>query len=132
MFIHYHTLYIQVEVERVFGSTVLQQVRRIVAGNYDNLSCLPDKVLIAICLYLDLSSLTQLSRVSSHVREVCGSEALWERLYKQHQGCPSQEVVTLAADIGWKTVFFMNKLQLQKEVSRRRRLHYSPEPTNTQ
>ncbi len=120
-------------MERVFGPRVLQQVRRIVAGNHDNLSCLPDAVLIGICLYLDLSSLTQLSRVSSHLREVCGGEALWERLYEQHQGCPSHEVATLAADIGWKVVFFMNKLQLQKEVSRRRRLQ-SPlppaEPTN--
>ena len=102
-------------------------MHRILAGNHDDLSRLPEKVLQNICLHLDLQSLTQLSMVNAHMREVCNSEELWGRLYTVHQGTPSEEVVGLAQEVGWKTVFFMNKIQLQKEVSRRRRVH-SPQP----
>ncbi len=110
---------------------MLVQVRRIIAGNHDNFSRLPESVLLSICLYLDLSSLNSFSMVNSHLRDVCNSETLWEGLYRQHQGLPSQEVISLAAERGWKTVFFMNKLQLQKELSRQRRLHVPSEHSET-
>lgn len=114
---------LQTEIERIFGPEVLRQIKRILAGSQDELSKLPEKTMVQICTCLDLQSIMQLSRVNRHLREVCTSNSLWEKLYRIHQGVPSDEVSALAKEVGWKTVFFMNKLQLQKELSRRRRLH---------
>lgn len=114
---------LQGEIERIFGPEVLRQIKRILAGSHDELSKLPEKTMVQICSCLDLQSIMQLSRVNRHLREVCTSNSLWEKLYRIHQGVPSDEVSALAKEVGWKTVFFMNKLQLQKELSRRRRLH---------
>lgn len=114
---------LQGEIERIFGPEVLRQIKRILAGSQDELSKLPEKTMVQICSCLDLQSIMQLSRVNRHLREVCTSNSLWEKLYRIHQGVPSDEVSVLAKEVGWKTVFFMNKLQLQKELSRRRRLH---------
>ena len=114
---------LQGEIERIFGPEVLRQIKRILAGSQDELSKLPEKTMVQICSCLDLQSIMQLSRVNRHLREVCTSNSLWEKLYRIHQGVPSDEVSALAKEVGWKTVFFMNKLQLQKELSRRRRLH---------
>ena len=76
--------------------------------------------MIRIVSLLDLQSIAQLSHVNHHMRDICNSPRLWEILYNTHQGRPSGEISALAREIGWKKVFFMNKLQLQKEVSRRR------------
>lgn len=124
-------IFLQTEVERTFGPGVLRQVYRILSGNHDDLSRLPEQVLLHVCLHLDLQSITQLSQVNSHTRDVCNSDKLWQGLYAQHQGSPSEEVFSLAKEVGWKTVFFMSKLQLQKELSRRRRLH-SPQHQRSQ
>jgi hypothetical protein len=76
--------------------------------------------MVQICSLLDLQSITQLSQVNRYLRKVCVSDKLWENLYIQHQGNPPTEVCTLGIDIGWKKVFYLSKLQLQKELSRRR------------
>ena len=77
--------------------------------------------MIRICTMLDLQSISRLSQVNRHLRRLCTSDQLWNVLYSQHQGRPSQEICAVANDIGWKAVFYSNKLQLQKELSRRRR-----------
>ena len=87
--------------------------------------------MIQIVSHLDLQSISQLSQVNQHMRKVCNSTKLWEILYVVHQGKPSDEVVALAKELGWKDVFFMNKLQLQKEVSRRRKVHFDPEKSDS-
>ena len=97
------------------------KVKRAASGNWDIFQRLSEDLLVAIVSLLDLQSIAQLSRVNQHLRELCNSNKLWETLYRIHQGQPSREICSLAAELGWKTVFFMNKLQLQKEVSRRRR-----------
>ena len=111
----------QDEMERIFGRDVLRRVKRIVGGTRDPLTSLPNKILTRILDYLDLESIEQLAKVNHHMQETCNSEKLWERLYARHQGTPGEEVRALAQDRGWKTVFYMDKLQLRKELSRRRR-----------
>ena len=120
----------QGDVERIFGEDVLRHIKRILTGSHDELSCLPKALMINICTFLDLQSISQLSRVNHHLSEVCNSDDLWEKLYAIHQGVPSEDIVALAKESGWKTVFFMSKLQLQKELSRRRRLLSPQHQTN--
>lgn len=76
--------------------------------------------MIRICSMLDLQSVSRLSQVNKYLRNLCTSDKLWSLLYAQHQGNPTSEICMLANDISWKKVFYLNKLQLQKELSRRR------------
>ena len=101
-------------------------MKRIIDGRWDPLSTIPEGLAVQIVSHLDLQSVAHLSQVNQHMREICNSPQLWESLYSQHQGRPTDEVQALASELGWKKVFFMNKLQLQKEVSRRRRLQQNP------
>jgi F-box protein 36 len=97
------------------------KVKKAASGKWDVFLRLGEDLLIAIVSLLDLQSIARLSCVNQHLRETCNCDRLWELLYRTHQGHPSEEIGSLAAELGWKTVFFMNKLQLQKELSRRRR-----------
>ena len=111
-------------VERDFGTYVLSQVKRVVGGNRDLFAILPNKVLLLIASLVgntDLESLERLSLVNKHMQNICNSESLWEHLYRTHQGSPNKEVSNLASELGWRNVFYMNKIQLQKELSRRRK-----------
>ena len=97
------------------------KVKRIASGNWDIFLRLGEDLVVKIVTLLDLQSIENLARVNRHFREVCQSNKLWEALYKTHQGWPSHEITALARELGWRTVFFMNRLQLQKELSRRRK-----------
>lgn len=121
---------LQYEIELTFGSKALRQMLQIISGCNDSLSSLPEDITITMMTYLDLQSIAYLSQVNQHFREVCNSDTLWSRLYLIHQGRPNQEITTLAKETSWKRVFFMNKLQLQKEISRRRR-HLSPQSSTS-
>ena len=112
---------LQFEIETIFGVKALNQTLRIVKGCNDPLSSLPESLALKVICYLDLQSIEYLSQVNQHFRELCNADSLWERLYAIHQGSPSLEVKALAKELSWKHVFFMNKLQLQKEISRKRR-----------
>lgn len=113
---------LQSEIEAIFGSKAVKQALQIIKGCNDSLSSLPEDIALSMICYLDLQSITYLSQVNQHFQEVCYLDLLWERLYIIHQGSRNADVKILANKIGWKRVFFMNKLQLQKEISRRRRL----------
>ena len=48
--------------------------------------------------------------------QICNSDDLWEVLYKDHMGADHEvgdELRSLAEAVGWKKLFFTNKLQLQ-------------------
>lgn len=111
---------LQNELELIFGDRIVRHVLRIISGSNDPLSSLPEDLLVHVVTFLDLESIDRLQRVNLHVHEVCNSDKLWERLYSIHQGRPSPEICSLAKELSWQEVFFMNKLQLQKEISRRR------------
>lgn len=87
--------------------------------------------MIRICSLLDLQSIAQLSHVNRYLRGLCSSDKLWSLLYVQHQGNPTAEICVLANDMGWKKVFYMSKLQLQKELSRRRAQYAAKLSVNT-
>lgn len=110
-------------MKRVFGESTLHHIERIISGSNDVLSCTPEPLMLRICAMLDLQSIAQLSQANRHLRKLCLSDKLWSNLYHQHQGNPSLDICSLANDIGWRKVFYSSKLQLQKEISRRRRTY---------
>lgn len=52
--------------------------------------------------------------------QLCGSEEFWEQAVRQRFNAVSAEVASLALEVGWRSIFFTSKLQLQKLISRRR------------
>lgn len=52
--------------------------------------------------------------------QLCGSEEFWEQAVRRHCNTVSAEVASLALEVGWRSIFFTSKLQLQKLISRRR------------
>lgn len=52
--------------------------------------------------------------------QLCGSEEFWEQAVRRRCNTVSAEVASLALEVGWRSIFFTSKLQLQKLISRRR------------
>ena len=121
----------QKELEFIFSPQCVKQIHKVISGCNDALSCLPEQLITQVIMYLDLQSIMFLSHTNQHFREICNSDDLWKKLYLLHQGQPSADIHSVANDIGWKKLFFMNKLQIQKEVSRLRRGVVSPSSNAT-
>jgi len=82
---------------------------------------MPVSVLTKIVRELDLTDVISVSHVCRFLRKVCSSNELWQDLYAKYSGKVTDDIKTLATELGWKRMFFTNKLQLQKEVSRMRK-----------
>ncbi|XP_065177854.1 F-box only protein 36-like [Sycon ciliatum] len=109
------------DVKSNLGANVEEKVSRLARGINDLLCNLPQDILVKILGDLDLTSLQRISCCNTYLNEVCSCNALWEKIYLQNHGWASEDLHALASEITWKKVFFMNKLQLQMLLSRRRR-----------
>ncbi|XP_042352896.1 LOW QUALITY PROTEIN: F-box only protein 36b [Plectropomus leopardus] len=112
--------WLQSEVSMVFGHRILQYTKALCQGHYDYLDRLSDSLLLRIINYLELEDVGQLGRTSHRFRQLCGSEEFWEQAVRRHCSTVSAEVASLALEVGWRSIFFTSKLQLQKLISRRR------------
>ncbi|KAM8726980.1 F-box only protein 36b isoform 1-T1 [Acanthopagrus schlegelii] len=111
---------LQCEVSVVFGHQILEYTKALCQGHYDYLERLSDSILLRIINYLELEDVGQLGRTSRRFRQLCGSEEFWEQAVRQRCNTVSAEVASLAFEVGWRSIFFTSKLQLQKLISRRR------------
>lgn len=115
----YYDNLISADIKRVFGEDILIYVQCIVCNDW--LYRMKDEILLKIFSYLDLSHITRLPLVCRHFRAICNKNQLWKNVYETHCSNITDEIEQLGEDIGWKKLFFTNKLQIQKETSRRRR-----------
>ncbi|XP_012716499.2 F-box only protein 36b [Fundulus heteroclitus] len=111
---------LQREVGMVFGAKILQFTKALCQGQYNYLERLPDSILLQIINCLELEDVGQLGRTSRRFRQLCGSQEFWEQATRQRCCTISAEVASLALEVGWRRIFFTNKLQLQKLLGRRR------------
>ncbi|XP_028987294.1 F-box only protein 36b [Betta splendens] len=111
---------LQRDVSMVFGLHILQYIKALCQGHYDYLERLPDSLLLRIINYLELEHVVQLERTSHKLRQLCGSEEFWEQAVRQRCNTVSADVAALALQVGWRSIFFTHKLQLQKLISRRK------------
>ncbi|XP_020505766.1 F-box only protein 36b [Labrus bergylta] len=115
---------LQSEVSMVFGPQILQYTKALCQGHFDYLERLPDSLLLSIINYLQLEDVGQLGRTSHRFKQLCMSDGFWEQAVRRHCNTVSDEVTSLAAEVGWFSIFFTSKLQLQKLLSRRRLKSY--------
>jgi F-box protein 36 len=114
----------QSEISRIFGEETLSQVHALICGDW--LIRLPVDLIMKLCGYLELQDIARLAQVCRKLRDVCCSDKLWENIYRTHCDTVTEKVISLAAEVGWKKLFFTNKLQLQKEMRRRDRQRNNP------
>ncbi|XP_056149688.1 F-box only protein 36b [Lampris incognitus] len=109
---------LQSQVSMVFGNRIRQYTLALCQGHYDYLERLPDPLLLRILAHLELEDVRQLGRTSRRFWKLCGSEAFWQQTVRRCCDTISPEVSALAMDVGWRSIFFTSKLQVQKQISR--------------
>ncbi|XP_063093247.1 F-box only protein 36 isoform X3 [Cavia porcellus] len=60
---------------------------------------------------------------------LCKSDVLWEQIVQSACGTITPDMRTLAEDMGWRQMFFTNKLQLQRQLRKRRQRQGSQQQT---
>uniref|UniRef100_A0A8D0H5G1 F-box protein 36 n=1 Tax=Sphenodon punctatus TaxID=8508 RepID=A0A8D0H5G1_SPHPU len=114
---------LQIQIAIVFGANILEHTFNLCHGNFDFLERLPDPLLLCIISFLELEDIARLSQVSHRFKTLCNSDKLWESIVESLCDTITSEMKSLAQEVGWKQFFFTNKLQLQKQLRRRRQKH---------
>ncbi|XP_071501318.1 F-box only protein 36-like [Diadema antillarum] len=118
---------LQFEVGRVFGTRVKDYAVMLSQGLVDYIMRMPKPLLLYMCSFLDLEDVSRLSGTCKLFYEICNAEALWEQIYERHCDTVTEEMKSLAEELGWKQMFFTNKLQLQVKLRRHQQRITSPD-----
>ncbi|XP_046499488.1 F-box only protein 36 [Equus quagga] len=111
---------LQVQVALIFGTRILDYVFNLCEGKFDFLERLSDNLLLSIISYLDLEDISRLSQTSHRFAKLCMSDKLWEQIVQSACDNISPDMRALAEDMGWRQMFFTNKLQLQRRLRKRK------------
>uniref|UniRef100_A0A8C5KM85 F-box protein 36 n=1 Tax=Jaculus jaculus TaxID=51337 RepID=A0A8C5KM85_JACJA len=108
------------QIALIFGTRILDYVFNLCEGKVDFLERLTDKLLLKIIFYLDLEDIARLSQVSHRFAKLCRSDMLWELIVQSTFDTITPEMRSLAKDLGWRQMFFTNKLQLQRQLRKKK------------
>ncbi|XP_006208024.1 F-box only protein 36 [Vicugna pacos] len=117
--------HLQIQIALIFGARILDHVLNLCEGKIDFLERLPDNLLLNIISYLDLEDIARLSQTSRRFAKLCRSDNLWEQIVQSTCDHITPDMRALAKDLGWRQMFFTNKLQLQRHLRRRKQRHES-------
>ncbi|XP_021779764.1 F-box only protein 36 isoform X1 [Papio anubis] len=113
-------LHLQSQTALIFGTRILNYVINLCKGKFDFLERLSDNLLLNIISYLDLEDIARLSQTSHRFAKLCMSDKLWEQIVQSTYDTITPDVRALAEDTGWRQLFFTNKLQLQRQLRKRK------------
>ncbi|KAF6113753.1 F-box protein 36 [Phyllostomus discolor] len=111
---------LQVQIALIFGGKTLDYVFNLCEGKFDFLERLSDNLLLNIISYLDLEDIANLSQTSHRFLKLCESDELWKLIVQSACDNITPDMRALAEEIGWRKMFFTNKLQLRLQIRRRR------------
>ncbi|XP_029789515.1 F-box only protein 36 [Suricata suricatta] len=112
--------HLQVQIALIFGARILDYVFSLCEGKFDFLERLPDNLLLSIISYLDLEDIAKLSQTSHRFAKLCMSDELWEQIVRSCCDTITPDMRAVAEDMGWRQMFFTNKLQLQRQIRKRK------------
>uniref|UniRef100_A0A8D1BPV5 F-box domain-containing protein n=1 Tax=Sus scrofa TaxID=9823 RepID=A0A8D1BPV5_PIG len=115
----------RVQIALIFGAKILDYVFNLCEGKFDFLERLSDNLLLNIISYLDLEDIARLSQTSRRFAKLCTSDKLWEQIVQSACDHITPDMRALAEDMGWRQMFFTNKLQLQRHLRKRKQRHGS-------
>ncbi|XP_001187528.1 F-box only protein 36-like [Strongylocentrotus purpuratus] len=120
----------QFDVGNVFGQGTLDYATLLSQGVFDYIMRVPQPLMLYMLSFLELEDIARMSQTCKAFYELCGAEALWEQIYETHCGTTvTDEMKSLAEEMGWKKMFFTNKLQLQVKLRRHTQRIKSPDPS---
>ncbi|XP_038673478.1 F-box only protein 36-like isoform X2 [Scyliorhinus canicula] len=111
----------QVHVGVIFGNEVFKYICNLCQHQFDYLNRIPQGLLMYIVSFLELEDIASLSQTSRKFETLCNSDKLWEHITSRYYDTITPDMKTLALEVGWKEIFFTNKLQLQKKIRRIRK-----------
>ncbi|XP_039250394.1 F-box only protein 36-like [Styela clava] len=115
-----HDLDLQSEIKRIFGKNTLEYVKNLCEGKYNFLDRLKKSLQIYIISFLELEDVAKLSQVNRHFHELCECDQLWEHIVDRCCDTVTPDMKLYAQEVGYKQMFFTNKLQLQMQMRRRK------------
>ncbi|XP_012497953.1 PREDICTED: F-box only protein 36 [Propithecus coquereli] len=116
---------LQVQIAIIFGARIVDYVFNLCEGKFDFLERLSDNLLLNIISYLDLEDIARLSQTSRRFAKLCMSDKLWEQIVQLACDTITPDMRALAEDMGWRQMFFTNKLQLQRQLRKRKQKYGS-------
>ncbi|CBY22303.1 unnamed protein product [Oikopleura dioica] len=99
-----------------FGQPTLDIVKERAKGNIDFLNRLPEEAKIAILTRLPLEELPKMGLLNKEFAELCKSNELWEKMCEQNGITIDENVRSLGLQIGFKKIFFSNKVEIQRHI----------------
>uniref|UniRef100_A0A8C8ZYD4 F-box only protein n=1 Tax=Prolemur simus TaxID=1328070 RepID=A0A8C8ZYD4_PROSS len=117
--------HLQVQIAVIFGARIVDYVFNLCEGKFDFLERLSDDLLLRIISHLDLEDIARLSQTSRRFSKLCMSDKLWEQMVALACDTITPDMRALAADMGWRQMFFTNKLQLQRQLRKRKQKYGS-------
>uniref|UniRef100_A0A2I3GP05 F-box protein 36 n=1 Tax=Nomascus leucogenys TaxID=61853 RepID=A0A2I3GP05_NOMLE len=109
----------------IFGARMLDYVINLRKGKFDFVERLSDDLLLNIISYLHLEDIARLCQTSHRFAKLCMSDKLWEQIVQSTCNTLTPDVRALAEDTGWRQLFFTNKLQLQRQLRKRKQKYGS-------
>ncbi|RNA27198.1 F-box only 36 [Brachionus plicatilis] len=113
---------IEREIKLIFGQELYNYIENIVVKKkLDYLDRMPNNILVMIISKLALEDISKLAQVNNHFRQLCRSDHVWIKLYKQYyttEITPEMQQLAESSENGWRKLFFTNKLKLQLELRR--------------
>ncbi|XP_036768900.1 F-box only protein 36 [Manis pentadactyla] len=112
--------YLQIQIALIFGARIFDYICNLCKGKFDFLERLSDNLLLNIISYLDLEDIARLSQTSHRFGKLCKCDKLWEQIVQSACDHITPDMRALAEDVGWRQMFFTNKLQLQRQLRKRK------------
>ncbi|XP_049624873.1 F-box only protein 36 [Suncus etruscus] len=120
--------HLQVQILLAFGSRILGYIHNLCEGKIDFLERLSDALLLKIFSYLDLEDIARLSQTSQRFSKLCKCDMLWEKIIQGACDNITSDMRTQATEIGWREMFFANRLELQQQLLRRKQRQERKDP----
>ena len=107
---------LQGDISRVFGEETLKHVHAIVCGDW--LIRLPPRAVLHIASFLDLIDVVRFGGVCKFTRKICTSDLLWKKRFLLYCDTVTDDMKTMAKEVGWRKVFFANNLERRVKLRR--------------
>jgi len=102
------------EIRFYFGEQTLQDIIDRLNGKIDHLNLLPDPLKHQIISHLPIEDVSSLSLTNKSFYQLCNSDTAWLKKFENI----SEELLNLGDEIGFKKLYFMNKMDLQRKLRR--------------
>ena len=102
------------DIRFYFGQQTVQDILDRLDGKIDHLNLLPDPLKYQIISHLPIEDVSSLSMTNQSFYRLCNSDKTWLKKFENI----SEELLNLGDEIGFKKLYFMNKMDLQRNCSK--------------